>query len=202
MPPDAARDDQGRPVQVAFLPHLFWREVAVAAALTAAVTLFAALVRAPLGPAANPGLSLNPAKAPWYFLGFQELLVHLHPLFAVVVVPLLGGLALVALPWLGFAKSEPRGAWFLSPNGRRTARLAALAALTLTPLLVVADALILGAAGAPAGGAALVTRGLLPLASLVALCYSASASCARASPTRRSRRRRRSSLSSPRPSSC
>ena len=172
VPPDAARDEQGRPEQVAFLPHLFWREVAVAAGLVAAVTLFAALVRAPLGPAANPGLSLNPAKAPWYFLGFQELLVHLHPLFAVVVVPLLGAIALVALPWLGFAATEPRGAWFLSPSGRRTARLAALAALILTPLLIVADALVLGSAGAPAGGAALVTRGVLPLAVLLALCFS------------------------------
>ncbi len=171
LPPDSARDEQGRPDQIAFLPHLFWREVAVAASLVAAVTLFSALVRAPLGPAANPGLSLNPAKAPWYFLGFQELLVHLHPLFAVVVFPVLGAAALLALPWLGFAKSEPRGAWFLSANGRRTARLAAIAALILTPLFIVADALVLGTTGAPAGGAALVTRGLLPLAALLALCF-------------------------------
>ena len=142
-----------------------WRSL-----LLAAVSLFSALVRAPLGPAANPGLSLNPAKAPWYFLGFQELLVHLHPLFAVVVVPALGALALVALPYLGFAKDEPRGAWFLSENGRRTARLAAAVALVATPLLVVADEALLGAAGAPAGGAALVTRGLLPVAALLAVC--------------------------------
>jgi quinol-cytochrome oxidoreductase complex cytochrome b subunit len=171
LPPDAVRDDQARPEQVAFLPHLLWREVAVAAALTAAVTLFAALVRAPLGPAANPGLSLNPAKAPWYFLGFQELLVHLHPLFAVVVVPLLGALALLALPYLGFASDEPRGAWFLSPTGRRTARLAAAAGLVLTPLLIVADVFVLGAKASPAGSAALVTRGILPLAALLAFCF-------------------------------
>ena len=171
LPPDAVRDDQGRPEQVAFLPHLFWREVAVAAALTAAVTLFAALVRAPLGPAANPGLSLNPAKAPWYFLGFQELLVHLHPLFAVVVVPLAGAVALAALPWLGFAADEPRGAWFLSANGRRTARLAALLGLTLTPLLVIADAIVQGAGGASGGSLAFMTRGLLPLAALFGLCF-------------------------------
>ena len=127
MPPDAARDEQGRPEQVPFLPDLFWREAATALVLTAGVTLVSALVRAPLGPAANPGLSLNPAKAPWYFLGFQELLVHLHPLFAVVVVPLLGAAALCALPWLGFSPDEPRGVWFLSATGRRTARWAAVA---------------------------------------------------------------------------
>ena len=170
VPPDAVRDERGKPEQVMFLPQLLWRETAVALLLLAAVSLFAALVRAPLGPAANPGLSLNPAKAPWYFLGFQELLVHLHPLFAVVVVPTLGALALGALPYLGFGKDEPRGAWFLSENGRRTARLAAVVALVATPLLVVADAALLGASGAPAGGAALVTRGLLPVAALVAVC--------------------------------
>ncbi len=173
VPPDAVRDDKGKPEQVLFLPHLLWRETAVALVLLAAVTLFSALVRAPLGPPANPGLSLNPAKAPWYFLGFQELLVHLHPLFAVVVVPLLGAVALVALPYLGFPKDEPHGAWFLSETGRRSARLAALVALVATPLLVLADAAILGVAGNPSGGAALLIRGVLPTAALLAACAAA-----------------------------
>jgi quinol-cytochrome oxidoreductase complex cytochrome b subunit len=168
LPPDAVRDERGKPEQVLFLPHLLWRETAVALILLAAVTLFSALVRAPLGPPANPGLSLNPAKAPWYFLGFQELLVHLHPLFAVVVVPVLGALALAALPYLGFAQDEPRGAWFLSATGRRTARLAASVALLATPLLVLADEALLLAA--PAAGTALVMRGLVPTAALLAAC--------------------------------
>jgi quinol-cytochrome oxidoreductase complex cytochrome b subunit len=170
VPPDAVRDERGNPEQVLFLPHLLWRETAVALIALAAVTLFSALVRAPLGPPANPGLSLDPAKAPWYFLGFQELLVHLHPLFAVVVVPALGALALLALPYLGFAHEEPRGAWFLSATGRRTARLAAVVALALTPLAVVTDAALLGSSAAPTGGATLVTRGLLPVAALLAAC--------------------------------
>lgn len=170
VPPDAVRDERGKAEHVLFLPHLLWRETAVALVLIAGVTLFSAVVRAPLGPAANPGLSLNPAKAPWYFLGFQELLVHLHPLFAVVVVPALGAIALAVLPWLGFPKDDPRGAWFLSETGRRTARLAALAALVATPLLVLADAAILGAGGAPSGGAGLLARGVLPTAVLLAAC--------------------------------
>ena len=170
VPPGAVRDESGKPEQVLFLPHLLWRETAVALALIAAVTLFAALVRAPLGPAANPGLSLNPAKAPWYFLGFQELLVHYHPLFAVLVLPALGALTLAALPYLPFPADEPRGAWFLSPAGRRTARLAAIAGAVSTAVLVLLDDLLLGGAGTPTGGAALLTRGLLPAAGLVAVC--------------------------------
>ena len=49
---------------------------------------------------ANPGLSPNPAKAPWYFMGVQELLVHLHPFFAVLVVPLAAARSLACLPAL------------------------------------------------------------------------------------------------------
>jgi quinol-cytochrome oxidoreductase complex cytochrome b subunit len=170
VPKDAVRDERGKPEQVLFLPQLLWRETAVALLLLAGVSLYSALVRAPLGPPANPGLSLNPAKAPWYFLGFQELLVHLHPLFAVVVVPALGASALVALPYLGFSKDEPRGAWFLSENGKRSARLAAAIALVATPLLVVADAALLGSSGASAGSSAAVTRGLLPVSALLVAC--------------------------------
>ena len=98
VPPDAVRDERGKPEQVLFLPHLLWRETAVALLLLAVVSLFSALVRAPLGLPANPGLSPNPAKAPWYFLGFQELLVHLHPLFAFLAT--------------GFAVLTVTGIWF------------------------------------------------------------------------------------------
>jgi quinol-cytochrome oxidoreductase complex cytochrome b subunit len=170
VPPDAVRDERGKPEQVLFLPELLWRETAVALLLLGAVSLFSALVRAPLGPSANPGLSPNPAKAPWYFLGFQELLVHLHPLFAVVVVPALGVLALVALPYLAFSKDEPRGAWFLSGRGRRTARLAAVAGVASTCVLVVADHFLPTGSAGLAGSAALWTRGLLPVAMLLAVC--------------------------------
>ncbi len=170
VPPDAVLDERGKPEQVLFLPDLLWREAAVGLLLLAAVSLFSALVRAPLGPPANPGLSPNPAKAPWYFLGFQELLIHLHPLFAVVVVPVLGALALGALPYLGFPKDEPRGAWFLSDRGRRTARLAAVAGVATTCVLIVIDHLLLGGPGSLAGSAALVTRGLLPLSALLVVC--------------------------------
>ena len=77
-------------------PDLTQREGAAALAVVAAVLLLAAVWNAPLLAQANPGMSPNPAKAPWYFMGVQELLVHLHPAFGAVVVPLLGlGLLLV-----------------------------------------------------------------------------------------------------------
>ena len=76
--------------------------------VTAAVLLLAAVVEAPLLAQANPGMSPNPAKAPWYFMGLQELLVHLHPPFAVLVVPLLALALLVALPYLRYGAAERR----------------------------------------------------------------------------------------------
>ena len=171
VPPDAVHDENGKVERALFLPDLFWRETAVALILLAALTLFSAVVRAPLGPAANPGLSPNPAKAPWYFLGFQELLVHLHPLFAVVVVPALAALALVALPYLGFPSGEPRGVWFLSRTGRRTARLAAVAGAALAASLVILDGTRLGRSVSLAGSTALVLRGVLPTVALLAVCF-------------------------------
>ena len=70
---EAAED---KPENVLFLPHLLTREVAVACTLVAVVLLVAVFFDAPLGAEANPGMSPNPAKAPWYFLGFQEHLLH------------------------------------------------------------------------------------------------------------------------------
>ena len=49
---------------------------------------------------ANPGLSPNPTKAPWYFAGLQELLMHLHPVFSVCILPLIFGVALLAIHFL------------------------------------------------------------------------------------------------------
>ena len=83
---DEAVDD--KPVKVLFLPNLLTREAAVACVLVAVVVLISVFCNAPLGAEANPGMSPNPAKAPWYFLGFQELLLHFHPVIAVVLIPL------------------------------------------------------------------------------------------------------------------
>ncbi len=158
-PARPADDDEGEKLH--FLPHLLLREVAQTLVIVAIVVVLAAAFGAPLGDRANPGMSPNPAKAPWYFVGFQELLIHFHPLFAVVVIPMLAALGFVLLPYLT-SDDEPSGAWFLSPTGRRTAGVAAVVALAVTPLLVVADeALGSGAAGWFTGGA-------LPLAAIVA----------------------------------
>ncbi len=152
------------PEYVSTLPELLMRELVAALALVACVLVLAVTVDAPLGAPANPGMSTNPAKAPWYFVGFQELQLHFHPLVAVVVIPGLAALALLAIPYL---RSEPElsGPWFLTANGRRTALLAGALGLVVTTTLIVLDELVLQpGAGLPS----LIGRGLVPLAALAA----------------------------------
>ena len=81
--------------------ELLVREVAFAAVVSCALLLFSMFVDAPLQGMANPDLTPPTVKAPWYFLGAQELLLHVHPLFAVCVIPLIICLFLLLLPFAG-----------------------------------------------------------------------------------------------------
>ena len=151
----------GRGESVATIPNLIVRELAVAAVLVALITLLSVMVNAPLEAEANPGLSPNPTKAPWYFAGLQELLLHFHPLFAVLVIPgIIIGL-LVFLPYLHY-EADTAGVWFASHRGRKTAVIAAAAGLILTPAGIMADEFGIDfTAWIPAVPAA-VSNGLLP----------------------------------------
>jgi quinol-cytochrome oxidoreductase complex cytochrome b subunit len=121
-----------RPTLVPTSPNLVFREMVVALVLIAGVLLTAAVFDAPLLAQANPGMSPNPAKAPWYFMGIQELLVHLHPTFAVLVVPLSVAAFLGFVPYLHYGEA-PSGLWFHSANGQRTALAAAGTAVVAVP---------------------------------------------------------------------
>jgi quinol-cytochrome oxidoreductase complex cytochrome b subunit len=143
---------ESKPETVLFLPHLLTREAAVASALIAAVVVLSVFVNAPLGAEANPGMSPNPAKAPWYFVGFQELLLHFHPVIAVVVIPLAAVLLAALLPYLRY-RGGLEGVWMMSSAGRRAGLWAVGFGLIATPVLVVIDELRSGS-GDPASGVA------------------------------------------------
>jgi len=153
---------ESSPEKVLGLPHLFLREFVVALVLVASVFLFSALVSAPLGDAANPGMSPNPAKAPWYFMGIQELLLHFHPVFAVVLLPTAGAVGLAMIPYLTYGEN-PSGIWFVSERGRSLARATAIAGLLLTPLLVIADDRIMGLGSMLTWLPPFVRTGVLPV---------------------------------------
>ena len=85
-------------------PHLLAIEFASILSLTAFVTIFSALVKAPLLGLADVNQTPNPSKAPWYFLGLQELLKMFHPMVAGVTIP---GIALGAARDHAVHRQEP-----------------------------------------------------------------------------------------------
>jgi menaquinol-cytochrome c reductase cytochrome b/c subunit len=85
-------------------PHLLVVEFAASLAMTAFLTLFSIFVNAPLLQLANPNLTPNPSKAPWYFLGLQEMLTMFHPMVAGVTIP---GVALGVLGAAGYIDKNP-----------------------------------------------------------------------------------------------
>ncbi len=85
-------------------PHLLAIELASILSLTAFITIFSALVKAPLLGLADVNATPNPSKAPWYFLGLQELLKMFHPMVAGVTIP---GVALGILAITPYVDKNP-----------------------------------------------------------------------------------------------
>lgn len=114
----------------AFPVVLLW-ELLLLLGSTLAIFLFSLVKQAPLEDIANPMVTTDPAKAPWYFVGLQELLEHMHPLLAGVLIPTALILFLVILPYLDTSR-EGVGVWFSNTRGRRIA--AGAAAYTLVSM--------------------------------------------------------------------
>jgi hypothetical protein len=80
-------------------PHLLVVEFVACLACTAFLLIFSIFVNAPLLELSNPNQTPNPSKAPWYFLGLQELLKWFHPMVAGVLLPGMGLVALILAPY-------------------------------------------------------------------------------------------------------
>ncbi len=94
-------------------PDLVYTELICLVLATAGLMVWAIVSKAPLEQPANPGYAPNPAKAPWYFLGLQEMLVYFDPWMAGVVYP---GLIIAGLAAMPFIDCNPKG------NGYYTVR--------------------------------------------------------------------------------
>jgi quinol-cytochrome oxidoreductase complex cytochrome b subunit len=160
------RDEETPAERVPTAPDLVVREAAFGLVLIAFVLVLAIVWDAPLLEQANPGMSPNPAKAPWYFLGFQELLLHLHPVFATLVWPLLGAALLLCVPFWRDS-SLATGIWFGSERGQALAIWTSAVGGVATLVLILADNLLLRSATAVTN--TLITRGLLPTGLLIAM---------------------------------
>ena len=81
-------------------PHLLVVEFVASLLITAFILVFSVFVNAPLLSLANFNLTPNPSKAPWYFLGLQELLAMFHPMVAGVTIPGMGIFLLMLAPYM------------------------------------------------------------------------------------------------------
>ncbi len=98
-------------------PDLIYKEMLVALILISVILLFSMLVDAPLLEKANPLISPNPSKAPWYFMGIQELLINLHPLMVSLILPVSLVIFFILIPKYKIDKQKV-GTWFYSKNGK------------------------------------------------------------------------------------
>jgi quinol-cytochrome oxidoreductase complex cytochrome b subunit len=97
-------------------PHLLVVEFVAALACTAFVLIFSVFVNAPLLELANVNQTPNPSKAPWYFLGLQELLAYFHPTVAGVLVPTFVLVGAALIPYI-----DRENVLAVRPSERKTA---------------------------------------------------------------------------------
>ena len=104
------------PDKVHTWPYLVRLEMLVGTIVLALMTIWAIVVDAPLEEPANPNQTMNPAKAPWYFLGLQEMLVYFDPWLAGVAFPSIIIVGLMAIPYID---TNPKGNGYYSFRERK-----------------------------------------------------------------------------------
>jgi hypothetical protein len=99
-------------------PHLVTIEFLSAVLVLLSMVVVSIILQAPLEGHANPDKTPNPSKAPWYFLNLQELLLHMHPSLAGVLIP--AGVVFVAIPLIPYFDRDTAdvGKWFGTPKAR------------------------------------------------------------------------------------
>ncbi|RLT40935.1 MAG: hypothetical protein DWI58_09830 [Chloroflexi bacterium] len=133
-----ARKRRQREEELLVWPDLVFIEFISAVLFTILIVILSVLVDAILLDRANPAVTPNPSKAPWYFLNLQELLLHMHPALAGVIVPTIALIALGAIPYWDNT-AEGQGEWFSTPRAKLNAYVGAATGFIGTLLLILFD---------------------------------------------------------------
>jgi len=115
LPPDERETSQQK---TWVWPDLLYIEFIALILCTVALIVWAIWLRAPLESPANPSATPNPSKAPWYFLGLQEMLVYYDPWYAGVVLPTIIIIGLMAIPYID---TNPKGNGYYTFHERKLA---------------------------------------------------------------------------------
>ncbi len=150
--------------QVQTYPEVLFRAIVAIEVLTISLVAVALLFNAPLEGIADPSHTPNPAKAPWYFLGLQEMLHYFPPVVAGVLAPTLVVIALIVIPYFNinieadgvFLKDRKRRIliFYLSALGLSLFLLLFDVYVALVPTLIVAGLMALAAHSSPQSASA------------------------------------------------
>jgi hypothetical protein len=124
--------------EVMVWPDLVVLEMLSAVVFTILLIVVSVLINSPLEGLADPTCTPNPSKAPWYFMNLQELLLHMHPALAGVLVPLGALTAIAAIPYYD---RDPRGVgvYFTTPAGLAISVFSFIYSTILCVVLVLVD---------------------------------------------------------------
>ena len=114
-------------------PHLVKREYIAAAACVLFIMVWSMMMNAPLEVIANPNVTPNPSKAPWYFVGLQELLVYFDPWIAGVLLPNIIIVGLMAIPYID---TSPKGIGYYAWKERPFANALFMLGVTMWFVLI------------------------------------------------------------------
>jgi menaquinol-cytochrome c reductase cytochrome b/c subunit len=137
--PPERRTRRDRDEEVLVWPDLVFVEFICAVLFTVTLTILSAVISGPLLDKANPDATPNPSKAPWYFLNLQELLLHMHPALAGVVVPTIALILLAAMPYFD-RSNEGQGVWFGTADAGRITIFTVVVSFVVTWALIFYDA--------------------------------------------------------------
>lgn len=130
--------DRGPENTVFAFPVVAILELVLSLVVTILLLAMSLGVNAPLEEIANPNTTTDPAKAPWYFMGLQELLEHGHPTLMAVIIPTILVLFVIAIPYLDNS-SQGAGVWFTTRRGKRITLFTAIYTLVAQVAFILLD---------------------------------------------------------------
>jgi menaquinol-cytochrome c reductase cytochrome b/c subunit len=137
--PARPRPKREREEEVLVWPDLVFVEFIASILFTITFMMLSVFINAPLLNRANPEVTPNPSKAPWYFLNLQELLLHMDKAWAGVLLPTIALVFFAVIPYIDRSR-EAQGIWFGTKRAVRLTVVSLVYALVVSVALVVFDA--------------------------------------------------------------